>query len=121
VTGSGDCLYDQALALVHQHKVASAALLERRLGVDQSRADALMAQIARETPEVEQLDSGLYLYLPDSLVGELRALRGLADAVLAAIRAGTIDLAELRDRAVSSGLATHEQLERDDTGQRRTA
>ncbi|WP_059414453.1 hypothetical protein [Cupriavidus basilensis] len=118
MTEKRDPLFDAALALIHAHRAASVALLERRLGVDRPRAEALLVQVARETPAVTLLASGLFLYLPEQLADELGALRTFAGAVLTALQTDSIDPARLRASAIAAGLTVPEQFDVEDPHRR---
>ncbi|WP_029043262.1 hypothetical protein [Cupriavidus sp. WS] len=111
MTEKRDSLFDAALELIRAHRAASVALLERRLGVDRSSAEALLVRIAKETPAVAQLAGGLFLYLPEQLADELRALRTFADAVLTALQTNSIDPARLRADAIAAGLTIPNQFD----------
>lgn len=104
-----DALYGAALELVHQHRAASVALLERHLGIGPDMAEALLQRMARETTAVRRVPSGLYLYTHGPIGDELAALHGFAQEVLAALASDSVDVAELRAAAGRYGLPVPHQ------------
>ncbi|WP_354678325.1 hypothetical protein [Cupriavidus plantarum] len=102
---NAEVLFQKALSLVHQHRAASAALLQRHLGVDASTAEPLLERMVRETTAMRRMPNGLYLYIHGAISEELAALHGFAQIVLDAIAEDRVDAGQLRDAAVRFGLA----------------
>ncbi|MCY1225257.1 hypothetical protein D9M68_139800 [compost metagenome] len=104
-----DALYGAALELLHEHRAASVALLERRLGIGLDMAEALLQRIASETTAVRRVQSGLYLYMHGPIGEELAALHGFVQEVLVAIASDTVDVNQLRAAAGRYGFAIPHQ------------
>ncbi|WP_243736987.1 hypothetical protein [Cupriavidus sp. L7L] len=102
-------MYGKALELVHQHRAASIALLERHLGIGLDMAEALLQRMTTETTAVRRVPSGLYLYTHGPIGEELAALHGFAQEVLAALASDSVDVAELRAAAGRYGLPVPHQ------------
>ncbi|MFS8979236.1 hypothetical protein PO002_32925 [Cupriavidus necator] len=100
-------MYGEALELVHQHRAASVALLERHLGIGLDTAEALLQRMAKETTAVRRVPSGLYLYTHGPIGEELTALHGFAQEVLAALASDCV--AELRAAVGRYGLPAPHQ------------
>jgi len=104
-----DALYGAALELLHEHRAASVALLERHLGIGLDLAEALLQRIASETTAVRRVPSGLYLYTHGPIGEELAALHGFVQEVLVAIASDTVDVNQLRAAAGRYGFAIPHQ------------
>ncbi|BDB30116.1 MULTISPECIES: DNA translocase FtsK [Cupriavidus] len=98
-------LFHRAMELVHQHRAASVALIQRHLRIGWEAAEALLARMAAETMAVRKMQNGLYLYIHGPIGAELARLNGFAQEVLAALTEDCIDAAHLRASAIRYGLA----------------
>lgn len=99
-----DALFRTALELVHQHRAASVALLQRHLGVNHDSAEALLHRMADETTAVRRMQNGLFLYTHGPIGEELAALHGFAKVVLTALSQDNLDANQLRAAAIKFGL-----------------
>lgn len=99
-----DALFCTALELVHQHRAASVALLQRHLGVSHESAEAVLQRMASETTAVRRMQNGLYLYIEGPIGDELAALHGFTRVVLTALSQDNLDANKLRAAAVEFGL-----------------
>ncbi|MEM5432350.1 conserved protein of unknown function (plasmid) [Cupriavidus taiwanensis] len=100
-----DELFHQAVELVHQHRAASTALIQRHLRVGWRAAEALLQRMATETMAVRKMQNGLYLYIHGPIGEELARLTGFAQEVLSALTTDRIDADQLRAAALRHGLA----------------
>lgn len=98
-------LFQRAVELVHQHRAASVALMQRHLCVGEQDAEALLMHMAAETTAVRRMQNGLYLYLQGPLAEELTQLNGFAQDVLDALAKDCLDADHLRATAIRHGLA----------------
>lgn len=105
-----DALFRTALELVHQHRAASVALLQRHLGVSHDSAEALLHRMASETTAVRRMQNGLYLYTHGPIGEELAALHGFAQVVLTALSQDNLDANHLRAAAIEFGLTARSQV-----------
>ncbi|WP_244789293.1 hypothetical protein [Cupriavidus pauculus] len=104
-TAMADRQYAHALDLVQTFRAASVALVQRHLGVDPTDAEALLARMARETDIVRRMPNGLYLFVGEAISDELRALRGFAEEVLAALTSDHVSATRIREAAARHGIA----------------
>lgn len=100
-----DELFHQAVELVHQHRAASTALIQRHLRVGWRAAEALLQRMAAETMAVRKMQNGLYLYIHGPIGEELARLTAFAQEVLSALTTNRIDADQLRAAALRHGLA----------------
>ncbi|SDD58034.1 hypothetical protein SAMN05216345_111126 [Cupriavidus sp. YR651] len=98
--------FRKALALVHQHRAASVALLQRHLGIGPDMAETLLRRMASETTAVRRMQNGLYFYTHGPIGEELAALHGFAQEVLVALSHDCVDANQLREAAIRYGLAS---------------
>ncbi len=96
--------YDRAVDVVHRHRAASVALLQRQLNFEPAYAQALLQRMTRDGTFVRELESGLFDYLPPSMAIELAALRGFARAVMASWPHADLAAGTLHGLAVEHGL-----------------
>jgi hypothetical protein len=110
-----DRQYAHALDLVQTFRAASVALVQRHLEVNPQEAEALLARMSDETDIVRRMPNGLYLFVGESISGEIRALRGFAHEVLSALTSDHVSSTRIRDAAARHGLvaavATRRQSE----------
>lgn len=105
-TAMADRQYAHALDLVQTFRAASVALVQRHLGVDPTDAEALLTRMARETDIVRRMPNGLYLFVGEAISDELRALRGFAEEVLAALTSDHVSTTRIREAAARHGIVT---------------
>lgn len=105
-----EALFARTLALVHEHRAASVALLQRHLGISHDTAEALLLRMASETTAVRRMQNGLFLYTHGPIGEELAALHGFARVVLGALADGSVDAEQLREAAVRFGLSDPDAL-----------
>ncbi|MGX6564889.1 DNA translocase FtsK [Cupriavidus necator] len=98
-------LFHRAVELVHQHRAASVALIQRHLRIGWQSAEALLARMAAETMAVRKMQNGLYLYIHGPIGEEIARLSGFAQEVLAALTKDCLDADHLRAAAIRHGLA----------------
>lgn len=100
-----DELFHQAVELVHQHRAASTALIQRHLRIGWRAAEALLERMAAETMVVRKMQNGLYLYIHGPIGEELARLTGFTREVLSALTTDRVDADQLRAAAIRHGLA----------------
>lgn len=105
-TAMADRQYTHALDLVLTFRAASVALVQRHLCVDPRDAEALLARMSQETDIVRRMPNGLYLFVGEAISNELRALRGFAEEVLAALESDHVSTTYIREVAARHGVAT---------------
>lgn len=96
--------YAEALDLVLRFRAASVALVQRHLLIDYRDAEVLLGRMSRETTLVRRMPNGLYMFVGEVIGGELQALHGFAQEVLAALESGQVDPDRLRDAAIRFGI-----------------
>lgn len=104
-----DAAYAEAIRLVHAHRAASISLVQRYLRVGYEPARALLARMVRETTFVRTMPGGLYMYAPEPLASELKALHGFVTDVLLSCERSPLDAQAVRQIGLKHALLDYVQ------------
>lgn len=104
-----DAAYAEAIRLVHARRAASISLVQRYLRIGYEPARALLARMVRETTFVRTMPGGLYMYAPEPLASELKALHGFVTDVLLICEGGPLDAQAVRQIGLKHALLDYVQ------------
>lgn len=104
-----DAAYAEAIRLVHTHRAASIALVQRYLRIGYEPARALLARMVRETTFVRTMAGDLYMYAPEPLASELKALHGFVTDVLLSCEHSPLDAQAVRQIGLKHALLDYVQ------------
>ncbi len=83
--------------------------MQRYLCVGYEPARALLARMVRETTFVRTMPGGLFMYAPEPLASELKALHGFVTDILLICERGTVDAQAVRQIGLKHALLDYVQ------------